>query len=247
MTQAMERQDYKWRTRAGIFGLIMAAIVAAIISYTHQRQLAITHRQSGFAAMLWPLSIDGLVIACGARLAIDNLRGVRRSGWATVGFWGGFAISLTANWFSVYRIEGQLGVWIDHAIAASPALCLLLAWEALMARPRAPIKPAWSQVRGGGGPPAMDSGLDPPTDDAEVFVRGALDEPTREWQPVPEPASASNGRRKKVPSGPSGGDKFRRAYEAAERWPGLGRSELARRVGVSRTHAGRAITAVRQA
>jgi hypothetical protein len=133
-----------------------------------------------------------------------------------------------------------------HAIAASPALCLLLAAEAIMAPVRGLVsKPEWPQVNRGG-----QNGHKPMAkDDAEVFIKGALDEPTREWQPVPDRETAhsdsnGNGHKKR----PKGGPKLLKAMDAAERWPGVtGPSELSKRTGVSRATARRALDAVRPA
>jgi ribose/xylose/arabinose/galactoside ABC-type transport system permease subunit len=59
----------RWSTAAVVLAV---AAFAAVISYTHMYDLGRAHGQSGTAARLLPLSVDGLILAAGL------LSGVRR-------------------------------------------------------------------------------------------------------------------------------------------------------------------------
>jgi hypothetical protein len=50
--------------------------IAAVVSYSHVYDLGRTHGQSGTAARLWPLSVDGLILA--ASLLSGGLQPVAR-------------------------------------------------------------------------------------------------------------------------------------------------------------------------
>jgi hypothetical protein len=116
------------RVAAGT-GVLAVAVVAAMISYTHQKQLASTHGQTGILADVWPLGVDGLILGCGIMVATDRLRGYQPRPWALAGFWLGVVVSIICN-----ALAGDAG-WLARAISAFPAVALLIAIEALTTGP----------------------------------------------------------------------------------------------------------------
>lgn len=110
-------------------GVLSVAIVAAMISYAHQKQLATDNGQTGILADAWPLAVDGLVLSCGIMVATDRLRGYRPRFWALAGFWLGVVVSIACN-----ALAGD-GGFLTRAISAFPAIALLIAVEALTTGP----------------------------------------------------------------------------------------------------------------
>lgn len=110
-------------------GVAAVAIVAAMISYAHQKQLASDHGQTGILADAWPLGVDGLILGCGIMVATDRLRGYHPRPWALAGFWLGVVVSIASN-----AMAGD-GGWLARAISAFPAIALLIAVEALTTGP----------------------------------------------------------------------------------------------------------------
>lgn len=116
------------RAAAGT-GVFAVAVVAAMISYAHQKQLAADHGQTGILADVWPLGVDGLILGCGIMVATDRLRGYHPRPWALIGFWLGVVVSIASN-----ALAGNAGI-LARAISAFPAIALLIAVEALTTGP----------------------------------------------------------------------------------------------------------------
>ena len=110
----------------------MAAVatVAAVLSYEHQRILATDHGQPDLLAALWPLAVDGLILACGIQVATDRAAGYHSRLWALLGFWLGVIVSVAAN-----ALATPGGI-VARMISAFPAVALLIAVESLTTRPR---------------------------------------------------------------------------------------------------------------
>ena len=101
------------RTRAlASLPVVVVAVFAGIVSYSHIYALAVRTGQSGTAARLLPLSVDLLIVAGSVILLADS--GRSRLGWLGVG--PGVAATLFAN------IESGLGHgWLAAMVAAWPA------------------------------------------------------------------------------------------------------------------------------
>jgi hypothetical protein len=112
-------------------GVAAVATVAAVMSYEHQRVLASTHGQPDLLAALWPIAVDGLILACGVQLATDRAGGHAPRLWSVIGFWLGVVVSVAAN-----ALATPGGV-VDRSISAFPAVALLITVEALTTRPKA--------------------------------------------------------------------------------------------------------------
>ena len=76
---APERAD-KWISRAATATVAGLAGIAGAISYSHMRQLAAAHGDTGWHAHAFPLSVDGVEIVASLVLLADYRAG-RTSGW----------------------------------------------------------------------------------------------------------------------------------------------------------------------
>ncbi len=112
-------QPRRTATVAGLAG------IAGAISYSHMRQLAAAHGDTGWHAHAFPLSVDGVEIVASLVLLADRRAG-RNSGWLP---WAaltiGTAASLAANIATV-----TAGI-VSRIIAGWPAVALLIAVKLL--------------------------------------------------------------------------------------------------------------------
>lgn len=116
---------------AGVTVAVLAGIAAAI-SYSHMRELAAAHGQTGWRAHTFPLSVDGIEIVASLVLLADRRTG-RASGWLPwAALAAGTAASLAAN---VAAAGADL---VGRVIAGWPAFALLVAIKLLsqMLEPR---------------------------------------------------------------------------------------------------------------
>ncbi len=99
--------------------------IADAISYSHMRQLAAAHGDTGWHAQAFPLSVDGLEMVASLVLLVDRRAG-RTSGWLP---WAaltlGTAASLAAN------IATADNGTVSRIIAGWPAVALLIAVKLL--------------------------------------------------------------------------------------------------------------------
>jgi hypothetical protein len=123
-TTATGRADVWIRRTAGVTVAGLAGIAGAL-SYSHMRQLAEAHGNTGWHAHTLPLSVDGVEIVASLVLLADRRTGCR-SGWLP---WAalivGTAASLAAN-----VATADPGA-ISRVIAGWPALALLIAVKLL--------------------------------------------------------------------------------------------------------------------
>ncbi len=121
---APQRAD-KWISRAATATVAVLATVAGAISYSHMRQLAVVHGDTGWHARAFPLSVDGVEIVASLVLLADRRSG-RKFGWLP---WAaltvGTAARLTAN------IATADHGTISCVIAGWPAVALLIAVKLL--------------------------------------------------------------------------------------------------------------------
>ncbi len=110
------------------------ATIAALVSYSHMRTLALANGRPTTLAALLPLSADGLVAVAALAMSADRAEGRRRRGWALVGFWLGLAASLAATW------TATMGGVTAHLVPAWAPLALLVTTE-ILAKPGKPILP----------------------------------------------------------------------------------------------------------
>jgi hypothetical protein len=111
---------------------LTVAAVAAYASYEHQRVFALRGGADAMSAMLWPLSVDGLLVLATVGLLKSGQhtsRRVRMAAWSS--FVLGIAVSLAANIAAAPRLA-----WQPVLVAGWPPVALLLAVELLAHRPR---------------------------------------------------------------------------------------------------------------
>jgi hypothetical protein len=112
------------------------AIVAATVSFEHQRLLA-NYAGEHWRAWLLPIAVDGLVLAASMTMLTRRRAGQPTGALAWLSLTVGLGTSLAAN---VVAADPSL---IDPAavrriVAAYPPLALALAWELLLQQHRPP-------------------------------------------------------------------------------------------------------------
>jgi Protein of unknown function (DUF2637) len=122
----------RWIRAVTVAAVACVGLVAAVLSYRHQYELAVTHGESPLTARLVPLSIDGLLLA-GSLAALDAARRERGRAWTarlTVGL--GVAMTLWAN-----TVHGTAYGPAGIVISGWPPVALIAAIEVLarMVRP----------------------------------------------------------------------------------------------------------------
>jgi hypothetical protein len=124
------RVDLEMWVRRGC--ALVVASVAAYASYEHQREFALRGGADPTSAMLWPLSVDGLLVLATVGLLKSGQRASRR---VRVAVWSSFvlgiAVSLAANIAAAPRLA-----WQPVLVAGWPPVALLLAVELLAHRTR---------------------------------------------------------------------------------------------------------------
>src|SRR6266508_2577068 len=111
---------------------LIVAAVAAYSSFEHQRGFALRGGADATNAMLWPLSVDGLLLLATVGLlkpAAQQSRRMRAAVWSA--FLGCIAVSLAANVAAAPRLA-----WQPVLVAGWPPVALLLAAELLAHRSR---------------------------------------------------------------------------------------------------------------
>jgi len=111
---------------------LVVAIVAAYASYEHQRRFALAGGADPASAVLWPLSVDGLVILASIGLLSTRPDATARARWSVrVAFLLAVAVSLVAN-----IAAAPVLAWQPIVVAGWPPVALLLSVELLALRPR---------------------------------------------------------------------------------------------------------------
>lgn len=124
---------------AAMAAVAAVAAVAGIISYGHIRSVALAAGETELAALLIPISVDGLIVAATAALLANLQPGGRRL--ARAALWVGIGGTVAGNVASA-----EPGA-VPMVVAATPAVSFLLAVEVLrhLLRARHQAKPAESQ------------------------------------------------------------------------------------------------------
>ncbi|MGH3876317.1 MAG: DUF2637 domain-containing protein [Actinophytocola sp.] len=111
---------------------LLVAGVAAYASFQHQREFALGGGSDPVGAVLWPLSVDGLlVLATVGVLRVGEQASGRGRVAVWLSFWLGIVMSLAANIAAAPALE-----WRPVLVAGWPPVALLLAVELLAHGPR---------------------------------------------------------------------------------------------------------------
>lgn len=126
------RADRGIRAATGVVVVAVAAF-AAIVSYSHIYDLARAHGESGTAARLLPLSVDGLIVAASLVMLHEARNGGQAPAFARVMIGLGVAATIGANvaYGAAYGLVGAV-------ISAWPAVAFVGSAELLMVIIRGP-------------------------------------------------------------------------------------------------------------
>ncbi|MGO9078135.1 MAG: DUF2637 domain-containing protein [Streptosporangiaceae bacterium] len=131
--------------------VLAVAAFAAVVSYSHIYDLGRAHGQSGTAARLLPLSVDGLIVAAGLVLLHAARNGRPAPALARAMLWLGISATVGAN-ISYGLPFGPLGA----VVSAWPAVAFVGAAEMALGMVR-------SVVRAADGPPVPGPVTEPDT------------------------------------------------------------------------------------
>ncbi|WP_274518790.1 DUF2637 domain-containing protein [Streptomonospora alba] len=84
----------RWTTVATV---CLLAAIAAVVSYAHMFELALRHGEPAWRAGLFPLSVDGMIVAASMSLLSDARQGRRGGALPWILLIVGSAASLAAN------------------------------------------------------------------------------------------------------------------------------------------------------
>jgi hypothetical protein len=115
-----------WSRWITLGAVLVLALIAAVVSYSHMYELALRHGEPEWRAALFPLSVDGMIVGASMTLLSDARHG-RRGGvlpWALLII--GSGASLAAN---VAVADPTMWSRISHAW---PSFALIGAYELLM-------------------------------------------------------------------------------------------------------------------
>lgn len=164
------RSSDRYIRLATVISVVLLAVIAAVVSFGHMRELALRHGEARWSATLIPLSVDGMVVAASMSVLLSSKTG-RRGEWLpwTLLIVGSLA-SLAAN------VAVADPTVISRLIAAWPSFAFVGAYHLLQ-----------GQLRIGRIDPIV------PTDGPETDPRGrALDDRRRGHLAVGERRKASS-------------------------------------------------------
>ncbi|GAA3757327.1 DUF2637 domain-containing protein [Salinactinospora qingdaonensis] len=122
---------FRWSRLVTTAAVLLLAVIAAVVSYSHMFELALRHGEPQWRAALFPLSVDGMIVASSMALLNDARQG-NRGGllpWSLLIL--GSAASLAAN-----VAVADPSLW-SRVIHAWPSFALMGAYELLMRQFRA--------------------------------------------------------------------------------------------------------------
>jgi hypothetical protein len=151
----------RWIRRSTSAVVVTVAAFAAIVSYSHIYDLGRSHGQSGTAARLLPLSVDGLIVAASLVMLHEARRGRPAPGLARSMLGLGVSATVAAN-----VAYGVVYGWLGAVISAWPAIAFVGAAEMMITL----VKRA-TQAVPGPGPGALPS---PVATDAESAAARAF-------------------------------------------------------------------------
>jgi Protein of unknown function (DUF2637) len=106
--------------------VMLVAAFAAVVSYTHIRDLAMSNGYDAFTASILPLSVDGLIVGTSFML-VSASRAALRASVARCGLWLGIVATIGAN-----VAYGLPHGFVGSTVSAWPAVAFIVAVEAWM-------------------------------------------------------------------------------------------------------------------
>ncbi len=120
----------RWPVVTAVGAVVTVAVVAAVVSYMHMREVAEAAGEE-WRAILLPLSVDGMVIAAtlNAWQAKKRQKGV--PAMTLVALVAGLLVSIAAN-VAVPFLDVLRGQWLSAVVAAWPPIALAISFEELI-------------------------------------------------------------------------------------------------------------------
>ncbi|WP_245930290.1 DUF2637 domain-containing protein [Allonocardiopsis opalescens] len=106
--------------------MLLLASIATVVSYAHMYELALRHGEPSWRAALFPLSVDGMIVAS-SMVLLDSARSGRRGGWLP---WTLLIVGSIAS-LAVNVAVAEPDLW-SQVIHAWPSFALACAYELLM-------------------------------------------------------------------------------------------------------------------
>jgi hypothetical protein len=190
--------------------VVAVAAFAAVVSYSHIFDLGVHHGQSGTAARLLPLSVDGL-IAAASLVMLHAARNQLPVPWlARICLAGGVGATVAAN-----VAYGLPFGWLAAVVSAWPAVAFVGSVEMAVRF----VRDARHFTAGGDRTSDSDRSTDHDSD------KGHRRPDSEAGTGKPQP-----GRQRQRPKPPSANDRVR---DILRRDPGLPKADVAKRAGVS--------------
>ena len=116
----------RWSRWTTIVSVLILALIAAVVSYSHMYELALRHGEPEWRAALFPLSVDGMIVASSMTLPSDACNG-RKGGLLS---WTLLIIGSGASLAASVAVADPT-MW-SRIIHAWPSFALIGAYELLM-------------------------------------------------------------------------------------------------------------------
>ncbi|WP_327586792.1 DUF2637 domain-containing protein [Nonomuraea sp. NBC_00507] len=120
----------RWIRYTTLAGVLLVALVAAVVSFRHMHELCLRHGEDPLAAVLIPLAVDGTIVVASMSILLANRYGSRGGMLAWTLLVVGSLASLGAN---IGVAEPSL---IGRIIAPWPSAALIGSYELLMSQVR---------------------------------------------------------------------------------------------------------------
>lgn len=136
----------RWPVVTAIGAVVTVAVVAAVVSYMHMREVAEAAGE-GWRAILLPLSVDGMIVAATLNAWQAKKRHEDLPKMTLVALVAGLAVSIAAN-VAVPFLPQLTGGWLSAVVAAWPPIALAISFEELIRMLRSGTKPAAQERQG---------------------------------------------------------------------------------------------------
>lgn len=133
----------RWPVVTAIGAVVTVAVVAAVVSYMHMREVAEAAGE-GWRAILLPLSVDGMIVAATLNAWQARKRHEPLPVMTLVALVAGLLVSIAAN-VAVPFLPQLTGGWLSAVVAAWPPIALAISFEELI-----------RMLRSGGAPAARE-------------------------------------------------------------------------------------------
>lgn len=130
----------RWPVVTAIGAVVTVAVVAAVVSYMHMREVAEAAGE-GWRSILLPLSVDGMIVAATLNAWQAKKRQEQLPGMTVIALVAGLLVSIAAN-VAVPFLEVLRGGWLSAVVAAWPPIALAISFEELIRMLRSGGKPA---------------------------------------------------------------------------------------------------------